>query len=121
MSLDDRRWFEAQELALDVLIEHVGGERRPALASLRTPDAPTAAELAGCRLPPSRLRADFGAAWVSLRAELCRRLLLHRRWPPMVVHQVTAIALPTIRALLRGHEEHTPNFHHTGRGDRDLA
>ncbi len=104
MSLDDRRWFEAQELALDVLIEHVGGEQRPALASLRTPDAPTAAELAGCRLPPSRLRADFGAAWSSLRAELCRRLLVRKAWPLLVVHLVTSEGLPRLRTILRGEE-----------------
>lgn len=111
MSLDDRRWFEAQELALDVLIEHVGGERRPALASLRMPDAPTAAELAGCRLPPSRLRADFGAAWWSLRAELCRRLLVRRAWPVMVVHLVTSEGLPRLRSILRGEE--TENAYRT--------
>lgn len=103
MSIDARRWFEAQELALDVLIEHVGGER-PALASLRTPDAPTAAELAGLRLPPSRLRAEWGEAWARLRAELCRRLLVRRAWPLMVVHVTTSEGLPTLRALLRGQE-----------------
>lgn len=102
MSVDARRWEEAQAVALDVVIGHVWGDEAHEPAPL--PDrAVTAAELAGCRLPPRDVGHHWREAWAELRAELCRRLL-HKGWPLMVVHVTTSEGLPTLRALLRGQE-----------------
>ena len=103
-------------MAAEVLDERLGGVRLD--PSPRYPLPPTAAELAGCRLPPSRLPADFGAAWSGLRAELCRRLLLRRRWPVMVVHLVTSEGLAQLRSILRG-EETESAYRTRTKGGRD--
>lgn len=113
MSLDDRRWEEAQAIALDVVIGHIWGHDAPEPHyPAPLPDrAVTAAELAGCRLPPRDVGEHWRHVWPDLRAELCRRLLVRRAWPVMVVHLVTSEGLPRLRSILRGEE--TENAYRT--------
>jgi hypothetical protein len=111
-----RRWEEAQAVALDVVIGHVWGDEAHDPAPL--PDrSVTAAELAGCRLPPRDLGHHWREAWADLRAELCRRLI-HKGWPVMVVHLVTSEGLAQLRSILRG-EETESAYRTRTKGGRD--